>query len=313
MAKTTKKSTRKFEKNNLKDTIERRKQFKKIKQRNQITSNRKARSAKDRTEEELYKDAGTGTKTQHRGEKASNGFEEMTVDEFFQGGFEVPKNPSNESKRKAAKPVVSKIAGKRKRTEAVDDGNNSDSAKSLEADIPPSDSASSFDEEADFNLHKEQIEGLKKKDPDFYKFLKENDGELLEFGEDGGRRGADLHGTSEEDETGTRSQTRKKRERGEAVGELGQARLLAKARHEPLSAVDLDVHSEQSIEQEDDSFTGDSAEVSIAMVKKWTAAMAQQHSLRSMREVVLAFRAAVHVNEDDNKEYKYTISSPEGV
>ena len=39
--------------------------------------------------------------------------------------------------------------------------------------------------------------------------------------------------------------------------------------------------------------------------------MTEQHSLRAMRQVVLAFRAAAHVNEDDGKEYKYTISSPD--
>jgi len=47
------------------------------------------------------------------------------------------------------------------------------------------------------------------------------------------------------------------------------------------------------------------------MVTKWTKAMKEQHSLRAMRQVVLAFRAAAHVNEDDGKEYKYSISSPD--
>ena len=39
------------------------------------------------------------------------------------------------------------------------------------------------DEEMDEEEHKKQLEGLKDKDPDFYKYLSENSKELLEFGE----------------------------------------------------------------------------------------------------------------------------------
>ena len=47
MAKGTKKATRKFEKNHLKDTLEKRKAGAKIKQRNQVKAKRQARNAKD--------------------------------------------------------------------------------------------------------------------------------------------------------------------------------------------------------------------------------------------------------------------------
>jgi len=52
--------------------------------------------------------------------------------------------------------------------------------------------------------------------------------------------------------------------------------------------------------------------ITKAMVKKWSTAMVEQHSLRAMREVVLAFRAAAHLNEEDGKAYKYTISNADG-
>jgi nucleolar complex protein 2 len=40
--------------------------------------------------------------------------------------------------------------------------------------------------------------------------------------------------------------------------------------------------------------------------------MEANSSLRAMREVVLAFRTAAHLNDDEGKNYKYTISDPDG-
>merc|ERR1712225_113094 len=66
-----------------------------------------------------------------------------------------------------------------------------------------------------------------------------------------------------------------------------------------------EVQEEQASEEEAE----DASELTKEMVAKWTKAMKEQHSLRAMRQVVLAFRAAAHVNEDDGKEYKYSISN----
>ncbi|KAK5937439.1 Nucleolar Complex 2 protein [Knufia obscura] len=48
--------------------------------------------------------------------------------------------------------------------------------------------------------------------------------------------------------------------------------------------------------------------VSVEMVRKWKQAMQEQHSIRSLRETVLAFRSAVHMDEE-SKDFKYTIPS----
>ena len=49
------------------------------------------------------------------------------------------------------------------------------------------------------------------------------------------------------------------------------------------------------------------------LIKKWKASMEENMSLRAMREVVLAFRAAAHLNDESEKSYKYTISDPDGM
>ena len=56
---------------------------------------------------------------------------------------------------------------------------------------------------------------------------------------------------------------------------------------------------------------GDKVEITMATVKKWKDALTEQHSLRAMRQVVLAFRAAAYANEEEGKEFKYSIPNPE--
>merc|ERR1711939_118855 len=84
MAKGTKKATRKFEKNHLKDTLEKRKAGAKIKQRNQVKAKRQARNAKDAEFE------GKGGEEESKGKAPvkEDPFGKMNVDDFFQGRFE---------------------------------------------------------------------------------------------------------------------------------------------------------------------------------------------------------------------------------
>lgn len=271
MAKTSTKATRKFEKNHLKDEIERRKAGAKIKQRQQVKVKRQARNAKEAEWEGKAKPAEDEeglTKTN----KKEDAFGKMSVDEFFQGGFEVPEKLSKK-KSKAA-------LGKRKRTDATanDEDDDASEASSKEAPVM-SDSEDDSDEEG-AGMSKEAMDALAKKDPEFYKYLQENDPEALAFDED-----ADLAEVDElsagEEEAEERPKKKKKTSKKAAA-------------------------AEDSDEEMDDL-----AEVTKTLVAKWKKAMVEQKSLRAMRQVVLAFRAAAHVNEDDGKEYKYTISNPE--
>jgi nucleolar complex protein 2 len=267
MAKSTKKSTRKFEKNHLKDTIERRKEGAKIKQRQQIKAKRQARNAKD-AEFEGGKDGDDETKK--KAPAKEDPFGKMNVDDFFQGGFEIPEKPAKKSKSK----TVPEKLGKRKRSEPEDD--DSSEASFEEAPVL-SDSEDDNEEVEETSMSKGAMAALAEKDPEFYKYLKENDPETLDFDEDANF--AEVDGLSESDA----EQPKKKKKKSKK--------------------------SEQ--EEESDDETGDLAEVTRAMVTKWTKAMTEQHSLRAIRQVVLAFRAAAHVNEDDGKDYKYSISSPD--
>src|SRR6516162_9113480 len=91
MAKATKKSTRKFEKNHLKDVIERRKIGTKIKQRKHIKAKQQERKAKDRDflgNRESEDDIIAHTKA--NGSDKRDAFGEMSVDDFFQSGFKIP-------------------------------------------------------------------------------------------------------------------------------------------------------------------------------------------------------------------------------
>jgi nucleolar complex protein 2 len=265
MAKSTKKATRKFEKNHLKDTLEKRKAGAKIKQRQQVKAKRQARKEKDA--EFLGTGQDDGAKSQTNGSTKEDAFGDMNVDDFFQGRFEIPEMLAKKPKKSASEKL-----GKRKRPDPEEEDDSSD--VSFEEAPVQSDSEEGSEDEEETGMSKGAMDALAEKDPEFYKYLKENDPETLEFDEDADLAEVDnLSGSDMEDEPKAKKQKKSK-----------------------------------NAEEDDD--IDDSAEVTKAMVAKWKKAMTEQHSLRAMRQVVLAFRAAAHVNED-GKEYKYAISSPE--
>ncbi|KAJ5676584.1 uncharacterized protein N7477_002217 [Penicillium maclennaniae] len=255
-----KKSTKKFEKNHLKDILERRKESAKIKQRHQLNEKRKAKSASRREAEEV-------NAADPEEEKQKNAFKEMNVDDFFAGGFDIPEEING--KKKASKKDVTPKIGKRKRT--------TDQAQDEEAVAAGSEAgedAASDDDANAFDDHKNELEALKEKDPEFYKYLKENDAELLDFGDQGDLSEVDDLSEGEAEEEGPAKKKKKK--------------------------------AQQDEEPEDTSVT-----LTIPMVQKWQKLMEEQHSVRAMRQTVLAFRAASYVHDANPPEQKYVISDPE--
>lgn len=265
------KATKKFEKNKLGDVIKKRKDVAKIKQRKQMDSKRKERKAKDNAraddvEEEAAK------KAARKGDKADN-FGDMSMDQFFAGGFQVPE--MDKSKTTKSK------TGKRKRT-PIEDG-DLDSGMTGTNGAEAEESATDSDSGDDADAHMEQLAELQKKDPDFYKYLKENDAELLDFAEDADLAEIDALSASEDEAT-----PRKKKKKAAAA------------------------ESDEEIEEEEDEAEANN-EVSKKLIHKWKTAMEEKSSLRAMREVVLAFRTAAHLNDEEGKKYKYSISDPEGM
>jgi len=251
--------TKKFEARHLSDTLKRRKEFSKVKQRHQANSKRKEKRAAENGSDEETDDVRPAKKQKSSAER----LDEMTVDDFFAGGVPLPEKTAKA--RKADK----KAEKKRKRGEEDED---SDSAAS-EAPVFDSDEGDAEEEDADATgTHAGDLKALAAKDPEFYKYLKENDAELLDFAETADLGEIDDLSGSEDDQT-----TSKKKNK------------------DTKSAFD------------------DDGELTVVVVKKWTAAMAEQNSLRAMREMVLAFRAAAHLNEEDGKQYKYTISDANGM
>lgn len=257
-----KKSTKKFEKNRLKDTLERRKATAKIKQRHQLKEKRKAENARKREQDE------ESAEEIPEEVKKQNAFADMNVDDFFAGGFDIANADADKGKKATKKDVSPKI-GKRKRSE--EQGEEGESA----AEDSAEDSASDAEEGSeagsdDFAMHKDQLEALKEKDPDFYKYLKENDAELLGFGDHG-----DLAEVDELSE-GEDEAPAKKKKKAKVQGE------------EDVVDNTLDMET----------------------VKKWQKLMEEQKSIRAMRQAVLAFRSAAYISEVEDQEQKYSISDP---
>lgn len=234
------KATKKFEKNHLKDTIKRRKDFAKIKQRHQINAKKKAKRAQDN---EVSTPPPEETKAPAKDGKQD--FESMNVDDFFQGGFDVPELPTKSDK-----------SLKRKRAAKTDD---KDTQATPAADDDASDSDSEVDDPEAFQA---QLDALAAKDPEFHKYMQENEPEALNF-EDADLGEIDELSGDEEDERPSKKQK------------------------------------------------GEGNEVTKQMIAKWQKAMTTQHSLRATKEVVLAFRAAAHVSDEEDKVFKYSISDPQ--
>ncbi|KIV95960.1 hypothetical protein PV10_03548 [Exophiala mesophila] len=229
------KATKKFEKNRLKSTLDRRKEYAKIKQRHQQNAKRKERSAK--------RSGSTQDASESDEEVTNDNKVDMNDDDFFRDSLEIPR-PETSSSAKAH-------SSKRKRdSEEVLKGADSDSEIS-EGGQDPDD-------------HKGQLASLAEKDPEFYKYLQDNDAELLDFDEDD-----DLA----------------------AVDDLSDS--------EPRS-------KKQKVEDSDTPI-----DVTLVMVQKWKSSLEESFSIRALRQLTLAFRAAAHADDESENVFRYAIPTPE--
>ncbi|KAF5027707.1 hypothetical protein F66182_191 [Fusarium sp. NRRL 66182] len=262
------KATKKFEKRHLTGVLDKRKAGAKIKQRHQIADKKKARKAKDADYFKGSKDGEDGEvkKPSAKGKKVND----MSVDDFFSGGFD---DIINSKDKKPGK--------KRKRDgPAAEENEASDSEDAIGAQPVVSDSEDNEEEEDGdgLGMSKKTMDELAEKDPEFYKFLKENDPEALDFDDNADL--AEVDALSGDDELEEEEQPKKKRKKEK------------EAKSEPVAQGN---------------------ELTRELVASWRKAMAEKNSLRAARQVVLAFRCAAHLNEDDDEDsqQRYVINSPE--
>ncbi|KAK8075149.1 hypothetical protein PG997_009812 [Apiospora hydei] len=270
------KATKKFESKHLKGVLDQRKAAAKVKQRAQVKAKKQLKTTKDG---EFFKGPNDPDAPKKVGKDKTPNVGEMSVDDFFGGGFEIL------DKSKDGK-AAAKQLGKRKRDQPAgddedpfEDGSDDDDASSADEQQFGSDDEDAADEEMDnaVGMSKDAMDALAKDDPEFYKFLKENDPEALEFDD------ADL--AEVDDLSEGEEQPKKKRKKA----------------------------SKKSAEDSDEEPVDDD-ELTREMVARWKTSMVENHSLRATRQVVLAFRSAAHLNEDDaegERRQKYNISSPE--
>ncbi|KAF8637131.1 hypothetical protein AX17_003035 [Amanita inopinata Kibby_2008] len=141
-------------------------------------------------------------------------------------------------------------------------GDNAEDEDNLEDDEDAADDASfasvdDLDDEGE--AHMLELVQLAEKDPEFYKYLQENDRELLEF--DSSKKQDEMDVSGDED-------------------------------------------GEDGIEEDDDVLPT----LTLAILKKWQKALLEQRSLRALRRMLIAFRSAAHMNED-NQVLAWSIDS----
>lgn len=254
MAKATK-QTKKFQKNHLKRAIDDRKTFQKkkatierAKKAKEARSNRSRKALgvsgqqedDDDDDDEEDDDDDDDDAAAEDDEPGSGAFQGMSVEDFLSGGFKAGMDSDAED----------------------DDDEEGEDGEDMDSD----DELSELEDLSDGEGHMQDLEQLKEKDPEFYKYLQENDKDLLQFG------GEDSEGDDEEDEDNDMEDD-DDAESSTSAAAKGKGRMTA--------------------EQETQEV------VTLQLLRSWQKAMIQQRSLKALRKLLLAFRAAAHMNDAD--------------
>ncbi|KAF9556463.1 Noc2-domain-containing protein [Agrocybe pediades] len=174
--------------------------------------------------------------------KAGKSKKKMTVDSFLAGDFMDESDEDGDGAEDGEDSDLDVISGDEDDEEAdMDDEEDFDDDQSF---------ASIDDLEDDGKDHLLELSKLAEKDPEFYKYLQENDKELLEFNPDA------LDNVGSSDDEG-----------------------------------DEDVDMEAEEEEKTPNLTKNH-------LKQWQKSLLQHRSLRALRKLLIAFRSAVHMNED---------------
>ncbi|EQL02295.1 putative protein family UPF0120 [Ophiocordyceps sinensis CO18] len=273
------KATKKFEKKHLKGVLDKRKAVAKVKQRYQMQEKKRTKRSKDAEFFKGSKDGEDGERKKPSAVKEKK-LSEMSVDEFFMGEFDIM--DSNDGDGKNSTPRKRKRGEPAKQdADASDDSSVSVTAQPAagDGDDDDEDEDDGANDDDELGMSKETMDALADKDPEFFKFLQENDPEVLDFDDNADLAEVDELSAGDEEWEGGEPQKKKRKKTRAAEREAEQSNELTRA-----------------------------------MVASWRKAMAEKHSLRAARQVVLAFRSAAHLNETDggdDRQARWAINSPE--
>ncbi|CCK68013.1 mRNA-binding ribosome synthesis protein NOC2 KNAG_0A03260 [Huiozyma naganishii CBS 8797] len=222
------KATKKFQSKHLKRTLDQRKEVKKHKK----LQGARGKKTGEKVDTRLTKD-----EQKMRDSAKEEVFKDMSVEQVFEKGIDVPK-------------MNKKM---RKQSENKSNDTSDDSSSSEEEDMATN------------------MAALSKEDPEFYKYLQENDKGLLDFAGSNPLDGAE---SSDEEE-------------GQDAGE-------EETQHE---AAELEEAGSNKIE------------LTVSLVKSWKNELRNAPNLKLLRNVIIAFKVAVHINnEDGTEDHKYAVN-----
>ncbi|CAG8667731.1 12507_t:CDS:10, partial [Acaulospora morrowiae] len=197
---------------------------------------------------------------EHESDEEDTNAEEQEFDEFLNDHGE--KNESHERDDEFSDDTI--IADFDKSSDDMDHVDFDKPSESDKDDAQDSTHKNKRSLKEDVAEHKKQLDLLKEKDSEFYKYLQENDSELLNFDI------TDDSGSEDEDNEG----------------------------NDTLKEAGLD----------DDTGT---PTLTVEMITQWQESVVKTNSLKSLQRLLLAFRAAAHINDDDDeKPFAFKITDP---
>ncbi|KAK9954281.1 hypothetical protein ABG768_016363 [Culter alburnus] len=182
--------------------------------------------------------------------------EDLSVDEFMLSGFD---------------------------SDEEDDCEDEESAQQKGKNKKPAPQETSVKKKGKASEHKDQLSALKSKDPEFYKFLEQNDQKLLNFDDSD----SDL-----EDEDGDEEE-----------------RMYHKLPSQLEEADDDDEEEESEKDAKQEKSSRQTTRVTEAMIENWRTGLRKEPTPNLIRDITQAFKAAVATTKGESDELcRYTIS-----